>query len=163
VNPYTVLGVAATATDAEIRRAYVALARRFHPDANPGGEERMRSVNEAWAILGDRERRAAFDRGRTPEADPGFQPDDPHEDAFDPRAQPDVPYRPVAPRQVQRRGMVTMAPIGLFAVAFMTSSSGFFLDAPGLIGLGVVLFSISCIAMIVVLLSVLSSARRDEG
>ena len=70
MNPYSVLGVEPTANDAEIRRAYLALARRFHPDANPGGDERMRAINEAWAILGDRERRSDWDRQAAPA--PGF-------------------------------------------------------------------------------------------
>lgn len=163
MNPYAVLGVASSATDTEVRRAYVALARRFHPDANPGGEERMRHVNEAWAILGDRDRRAAFDRARLVEPDPGFQPDDPVDDGFDPRAQPDVPYRPLPPRQAQRRGMLTMAPVALFSVAVATFTAGVFFDSGALMGIGVVAFSVSCLAMVGVLLVALVAARHDEG
>lgn len=165
MNPYEVLGVAVTASDAEIRRAYVALARRFHPDTNPGGEERMRAVNEAWAVLGDRRRRAAFDRDHrdAPDPDPGFRPHDPVDDGFDPRAQPDVPYRPVAKAARDRRELVTFAPVGLFVGAIAVGGAGFFFDAPVVIGMGVVLFSLACIAMIVVLLTTLVDARHDEG
>jgi hypothetical protein len=161
LTPYEVLGVDPKASDAEIRRAYVALARRFHPDANPAGEERMRAVNEAWAILGDRERRARYDRTDAPP--PGFTPDDPVDDGFDPRAQPDVPYRPHSTRDVQRFGAMTVAPIAVFATAVGAFGSGVFFASPVLIGFGVVLFSLACLTMIVVLLVAMVNARRDEG
>jgi hypothetical protein len=165
VNPYDVLGVAVTATDAEIRRAYVALARRFHPDANPAGEERMRAVNEAWSLLGDRQRRAAFDRKQATEEapDPGFRPHDPVDDGFDPRAQPNIPYRPMPHQTRQRRELLTAAPVVLFVGALVVGGTGFFFDSPAIIGLAVVLFSLSCIAMVIVLLTTLADARHDEG
>lgn len=160
MNPYAVLGVEPDATDAEIRRAYLALARRFHPDANPGGEDRMRAVNEAWAVLGDRARRAAWDR-RMP--DPGFVPDDPTDDQFDPRSQPDVPYRPPNPVQQQRRGLLTMAPVVLFATSSVMAGAGVFFDLSAVLGIAVAVFSLSCIAMIGVLLVAMADARHDEG
>lgn len=164
MTPYEVLGVRPTSTDAEIRRAYLALARRFHPDANPGGEDRMRAVNEAWAVLGDRRRREAWDRAHAgPDAGTGFRPDDPAEDHFDPRAQPDVPYRRATPERVQRRGLLTVSPVGVFASAVVTGFAGVFFDNPALLGLGVVLFGLACLAMIVVLLVALVDARHDEG
>lgn len=68
---YEVLGVAVEAEPAEVRRAYVALARRFHPDAHSDrspaerthAERRMRDVNAAWAALSDPARRRAYDDG----------------------------------------------------------------------------------------------------
>lgn len=155
------LGVARGASDAEIRRAYLALARRFHPDNNPDGEERMRAVNEAWSILGDRARRRAYDARTAPA--PGFTPDDPVDDGFDPRAQPDVPYRPHTSRDVQRFGAMTIAPVGLFLGSVATLAAGVFFDAGLLLGVGVVLFSIACLGMIGVLLVALVNARQDEG
>jgi curved DNA-binding protein CbpA len=164
MNPYAVLGVDATATDADIRRAYVALARRFHPDANPAGEERMRAVNEAWAVLGDQERRAAWDRDHRPAAtDHGFRPDDPTDDGFDPRAQPDVPYRPPTAARVQRHGMLTMAPVALFSAAVVTAAGGIYFDSMTILVMGVVLFSLACVTLVVTLLLTLVDARRDEG
>lgn len=67
---YEVLGVSADASTADIRRAYVALARRHHPDfhASSGtapvtsAEEEMRRINRAWQVLGDDTARAAYDR-----------------------------------------------------------------------------------------------------
>lgn len=162
ISPYDVLGVDPAASDAEIRRAYLALARRFHPDANPGGEARMRAVNEAWAIVGDRERRRAYDRGAAT-TDTGFTPDDPVEDGFDPRAQPDVPYRPHTVREVRRQGALSVAPIGVFISSVVVALAGVYFNVPALIGVGIVLFSLACIGLVVVLLLAMVSARRDEG
>ncbi|NLA34330.1 MAG: J domain-containing protein [Actinobacteria bacterium] len=65
VTHYEVLGVDPTASDAEIRRAYLEAARRSHPDvAGDAGEERMRQINEAWATLSDPEARALYDHIR---------------------------------------------------------------------------------------------------
>ena len=50
-DPYKVLGVSRDATDDEIKRAYRALAKKFHPDLNPGDQEaarKMQEVNEAY-------------------------------------------------------------------------------------------------------------------
>lgn len=165
MTPYEVLGVDERASDAQIRRAYVALARRFHPDVHPGGEVRMRQINEAWAVLGDPIRRAGWDRSHLRRAvpDPGFRPDDPVDDGFDPHRLVDVPYRPRPSRQVERRGLVTMSPVALFAGAIAVAGAGVFFDSPVMIGVGVVAFSLSCIGMVAVLLVTLADARRDEG
>ena len=62
-DPYLVLGVAATASGAEIKAAYRALVKQHHPDAG-GDEETILAINAAWEVLGDRERRAEHDRHR---------------------------------------------------------------------------------------------------
>src|SRR5579883_2686322 len=65
-DPYKVLGVEREASAETIRAAYRKLAKRHHPDLNPGkkdAEERFKAVNAAYAILGDAEKRARFDRG----------------------------------------------------------------------------------------------------
>jgi curved DNA-binding protein CbpA len=62
LNPYHVLRVPLTAEPDMIRAAYRALAWRHHPDRG-GSAERMIAINEAWRILGDPARRAAFDAG----------------------------------------------------------------------------------------------------
>jgi molecular chaperone DnaJ len=62
---YEVLGVDRSATDAEIKSAYRKLALTHHPDRNPGNkqaEEKFKEAAEAYAILADRDKRAAYDR-----------------------------------------------------------------------------------------------------
>ena len=59
---YDVLGVGKQADDAEIKRAYRDLARRFHPDLNPAGAEQFKDINEAYAVLSDPRERARYDR-----------------------------------------------------------------------------------------------------
>ena len=62
---YEVLGVARTATETEITKAYRGLAKKFHPDQNPGDEEvvaKYHEVTEAYEILRDPQRRQIYDR-----------------------------------------------------------------------------------------------------
>jgi hypothetical protein len=58
---YDVLGVRPDAPPDEVHRAYLALARRHHPDRSGGDDHRMRTINEAWATLGDPTRRRQYD------------------------------------------------------------------------------------------------------
>src|SRR6184192_1046332 len=62
---YEVLGVGRTATDEEIKRAYRKLAVKFHPDKNlddPHAEEKFKELGEAYDVLMDPDKRAAYDR-----------------------------------------------------------------------------------------------------
>ncbi len=59
---YSILDVAPEATPDEVKQAYRRLARLFHPDLNKQAEDtRIKSLNEAYAILGDPVRRTAYD------------------------------------------------------------------------------------------------------
>ena len=61
---YSTLGVAKTATGKEIKQAYRKLARKYHPDVNPGdkaAEARFKEINEANEVLGDPEKRKKYD------------------------------------------------------------------------------------------------------
>ena len=63
---YSVLGVAKTAKAADITKAYRKLAKKLHPDLNPGdksAEERFKTITAAYDILGDEEKRGRYDRG----------------------------------------------------------------------------------------------------
>lgn len=65
-DPYTILGVTRDAPAAEIRKAYLRLAKQWHPDANPDkpeAEARFKRIGAAHALLADADQRARFDRG----------------------------------------------------------------------------------------------------
>ena len=64
---YAVLGVAKNATQAEIKKAYRKLAQQHHPDANAGNaaaEEKFKEISAAYEVLGDEQKRGAYDRAR---------------------------------------------------------------------------------------------------
>lgn len=65
-DPYKTLGVAKDAAQKEIQSAYRKLAKKLHPDLNPGdkgAEERFKEASAAYSILGDEDKRARFDKG----------------------------------------------------------------------------------------------------
>ena len=62
---YEVLGVSKTANEDEIKKAYRGLAKKYHPDMNPGdkdAEVKFKEVNEAYAVLSDSDKRSKYDR-----------------------------------------------------------------------------------------------------
>src|ERR1700722_5778846 len=80
-DPYKTLGVAKTASEAEIKKAFRALAKKHHPDTHPGdtkAKARFQEISSAYDVIGDKEKRAKFDAG---EIDAGG-----NARGFDPRA-----------------------------------------------------------------------------
>lgn len=163
MTPYEVLGLRPGASADEIRRAYVRLARLHHPDVvdpdrRAAAEKRMQEINEAWAVLGSAERRARLDD----QAKETFRPFEPAADDPDPRDQPDRPYRPVAPAITRRAAQIRMAPVGLFAAAVLVGVVGMVVNVVPLWSFAVVLFILSCVAVLVVALVTMVEATRDE-
>lgn len=76
IDPYQVLGVSPTATQAEITHAYRRQLRAYHPDlrtrvANSGADERLQRILDAYALLRDPRRRAEHDNTRPTRDDSG--------------------------------------------------------------------------------------------
>ena len=65
-DPYKLLGVSKSASDKDIKKAYRALAKKWHPDKNPGDKkaaERFKEISAAYTLLSDKELRAQYDSG----------------------------------------------------------------------------------------------------
>ena len=78
-DPYEILGVPKTASEAEIKKAFRSLAKKHHPDKHAGdasAQKRFQEISGAYDILGDKEKRAQFDAGAIgPDGNPrGFDP-----------------------------------------------------------------------------------------
>ncbi len=72
---YEVLGVDKSASDADIKKAYRNLAKKYHPDANPGdatAEAKFKEINEAYSVLSDSETKARYDQYGHAGTDPNF-------------------------------------------------------------------------------------------
>jgi curved DNA-binding protein len=101
---YRTLGVSKTATQKEIKSAFRKLARKHHPDVNPGdkaSEDRFKEANEAYEVLGDEAKRKKYDEvgPRWREFEQWEQAGRPGPNPFGP--QPEVEYRTVSPEDLE--------------------------------------------------------------
>lgn len=169
MSPYEVLGVDPSASDQEIRRVYVELARRHHPDFFAGADEvrraeadrRMRQINEAWHILGDPARRAAYDRDQrlrrtSPAAGPSvvdrspkraWRPVDPDDGADEPDPRDLVDDTPIGDGSAPPRGL-PLAVTVLFLAAVGASCAGLVARSTGLLALGMALFGLAVVTLL---------------
>jgi hypothetical protein len=150
---YDLLDVATDATTAEIRRAYLDLARAHHPDqhaasgdaSRAANEREMQRINEAWAVLGDAARRRSYDatltRAPSPQTAPPRRPAD---YSFTPIDDDDTDYAallddtPIAGTQVSRTLQVLPVAAVLVGIALVIVGSVVqltFVLALGLVGL----------------------------
>src|SRR3954464_15860746 len=82
---YKTLGVAEGTDDAAIKKAYRKLAKEFHPDVTGNDKkktERFKEINEAYAVLGDKQKRAEYDRLKHAPVRPDGMPEGFDPDAF---------------------------------------------------------------------------------
>jgi curved DNA-binding protein CbpA len=176
VSPYEVLGVDPSASDEEIRKVYVGLARRNHPDFFTGADrarraradQRMREINEAWQVLGDRERRAAYDheravgrssviRDKPKRAWQPLEPDDPDEP--DPRDL--VDDTPIGDGNKPPRAIPLLV-TGFFFGSVASFSVGLVARLPGLLVLGIVLFGLAALSLASAPIIALSKSWSNE-
>lgn len=166
---YDVLGVDRGIDADGLRRAYLHQARRHHPDAGGGDSERMLRLNEAWAVLGDPQRRARYDdalracspRARVTRLDTGgFVPlDDDEEDdelaAW--RDGDDVGD----PRTTPRRAVV-LAPLVGIAVTIVAGVMWVMTGRREAVAVAVVAGALSLVGFLVAPLIALALASRYE-
>ena len=72
---YEVMGVPKNASEDEIKKAYRKLAKKYHPDLNPGdkaAEEKFKELNEAYEVLSDKDKKARYDQFGHAGVDPNF-------------------------------------------------------------------------------------------
>ena len=157
---YEVLGVEPDAELAELRHAYLALARRHHPDRPGGDAARMRAVNEAWDTLGDPERRQRYDAalGTPAPVRPSTWSAAP-EPATDERDDLDLDDRPIGATVVLPRWLA-MLPVGLFAVSVGLFMLGVLLTLPALLGAGLMTFALSTLLFLASPFLALYASRR---
>lgn len=156
------LGVAPDADDAALRRAYVELARRHHPDVAGGDAGRMRAINEAWATLSDPARRATYDLAlHAPRPAPRPAPArtasaGSEEDWLD--LDDDEPVRITvrAPR------WLSLLPVALFGLSVGAFVIGVVVSAPALLGLAMLCFVLSCLFFLAAPFVALFASRRAD-
>lgn len=169
MNHYDVIGIAPGEETSTIRRAYLAAARRHHPDFHVDADaatrtsnaQRMQRLNEAWAILGDPDARAAYDARLARSEDPGAarrlarEPMPPPGKGWTPRAGDDgwmtdfdswaAEHDDLASERPRtaRHSVMTLLPVSCFAAAVACIALGGILTSRLLLAMGVVALALS--------------------
>jgi len=162
-----VLGVATTASGAEIKRAYRAQARRHHPDVTGTDDAVMQSLNQAWATLSDPARRRAYDRmlgigssnGSTSTRRPA-QPPAPPPIVVDEEGEADWGPEP-EPAPGTKRDLWLLVPVGLLGCAAVSVGLGGLLYAPVFLGMALFFLVLAVFAFALApILTLKRQARR---
>ena len=175
IDHYAVLGVAETATAAEIRSAYLRLARAHHPDFHEAGEESARDANEremqrinpAWTILGDGAARAAYDQRRRSVAGPGSTARGPQPAQYDfvPYDDDDTDYAALIDDAVEGTELprwVQLTPALLLLAGIGSIILGAVIALSFLISLGVVAVVFGLLGFLAAPAMAVSRSRRTE-
>lgn len=162
---YDVLGVSPAASSGELRRAYMAEARRHHPDAG-GNADVMRELNQAWAVLSDPVRRRSYDLelGITGIGDrPAWSgPSEPYDgDRFAPLDVDPADLLDDRPISLPpRSGALPLIPPALFLLSVGLGSVALVLDSPPMLGFAALVFLLSCVSVAAVAMWMLRSTIR---
>jgi hypothetical protein len=170
VTHYDVLGVGRNASPADVRRAYLDLARLHHPDVHVDADagvreaarQRMALVNEAWRVLGDDARRRAYDTelgGRLP---PHGDDADDAEDEVDAEELFDEWLEQHPPPKRRSAGLLTMAPVLLVLAAVGLGSFGLTTGFVALLALAAGCLALAAVLFVLAPLVAMTSARRHE-
>lgn len=169
VSHYEVLGVAPHASHDEIRRAYRALAQVHHPDANPdAANASMVDINAAWGVLGDPDKRRAYDRaiGTTPKPtawvyeddndieDDGIEHDDPLAHLRD---DPDAP-----PHRRRPSDLLLFIPVMLLLAAVATFAFSVMSESTALRTMAILLAPVTAASFLAAPLFMMLRTRRDS-
>jgi hypothetical protein len=161
MSHYEVLGVERDSDAATIRHAYLASARRHHPDRGDGGDVgRMAEINAAWAVLGDAVKRRSYDESLDPVVveRPEPEPWRPYDDGDDPEP---MPAEDVAPATPGRRAL-TLAPAVFFAVGLASLAAGVVIGLAPLLAFGLVAVAASGISFVLVPVFSMVESMRDD-
>lgn len=172
---YEELGIAPTAAPAEIRAAYVALAREHHPDRladrdaaeQAASAARMARINAAWTVLSDPGRRAAYDSRRGPGRSARSGVRDPSgewvalddDDRIDPSLFDDTPTgAPTLPR------FLAFVPVGLGALGLAGVVLGALLGLGGLLIAGFFVLAMSGLSFLALpFVAMVNASRAERG
>lgn len=164
---YDALGVDHDAAPEQLHAAYVALARRHHPDVPGGDAARMRAINDAWSVLGDPRRRASYDEalrgagafdGPAPPAPTAQRT--PFDDAADLLADL-ADDQPIGGVVVLPRWL-SLVPVAAFAMAVGSFSLGLVLGMGWLFGVAAMAFVLSCVFFLAAPFMALFASRRGN-
>lgn len=181
---YDTLGVDATASAADLRAAYLRLARANHPDRFEGqdrvrAEARMQQINEAWNVVGVARKRAEYDARTRRTSSPGtaggsrrppgssgatrghatFRPF--HDDPVDgPNPDIDLDPTPIAGSRALPR-WITFLPVILGSSGVVLVGFGTMVSASGVFGLGVIALVLGGVSFLLMPLLVMSRAEKD--
>ena len=171
---YGVLGVHPRDDNHTIRRAYVSLARVWHPDyhidddsaALAEAKDRIREVNEAWRVLGHQQRRADYDRRLAREGGQGFRPDgtgrwEPFEDTDGPDPRDLLDDRPIGDGGRLGR-FLTIAPVAGLGAAVGLLGFGLVVDSSEILTAAVIAFAVTLLLFLAVPLVALARSARTR-
>lgn len=165
MDHYAALEADPTESETALRRRYLALARRYHPDQLVAAsddvleeaEERMRSVNEAWAVLGDQARRLRYDQTLFESNIEAAKEDwKPFDDSYVPEYE-----EPVVPGRARPPKWMTVAPPLLVLTGFVVAGVGGILG-PGVLVLGLAMIVLGAISFVLAPVAVMVMSARSE-
>jgi curved DNA-binding protein CbpA len=157
MSHYDELGVAPTAPLTEVRQAYVALARRYHPDRAGGDAARMQAINAAWETLSDPERRARYDDALAPSSSATWSAPPAAEEVEAAEDDAAIGGTVVLPQ------WASLLPVGAFAGSAVVFVMSVLMQSPGGVGLAVALFLVSCTLFLASPFIALLASRRGSG